>query len=86
MCYPLKLRTGRSRDRISVWGENFHTCPNRPCAPPKLPYNGYCAFSGISASVGVLMAHTHLVPTLKKEFNDTCTPTLRLRGLFLGEL
>ena len=66
MCYPLKLRTGRSRDRTWVWSENFHTCPNRPWAPPKLPYNGYCAFSGISGRGGVITVYSHLVPTLKK--------------------
>jgi hypothetical protein len=27
-------------------GEIFHTCPDRPCGPPSLLYNGYRVFPG----------------------------------------
>jgi hypothetical protein len=30
----------------SRWGEIFRTCPDWPCDPPSLLYNGYRVFSG----------------------------------------
>ena len=30
----------------SRWGEIFRTCPDRPCGPPSLLYNGYRVFPG----------------------------------------
>jgi hypothetical protein len=27
-------------------GEIFRTCPDRPCGPPSLLYNGYTVFAG----------------------------------------
>jgi hypothetical protein len=40
------LRAGRSGGRILVGGEIFRTCPDRPCGPPSLLYNGYQVFPG----------------------------------------
>jgi hypothetical protein len=40
------LQAGRSGDRISVGGEIFRTCPDRPWGPPSLLYNGYRVFTG----------------------------------------
>ena len=30
----------------SRWGQIFCTCPDRPCGPPSLLYNGYRVFPG----------------------------------------
>jgi hypothetical protein len=38
------MGAGRSGDRISVGGEIFRTCPDRPWAPPSFLYNGYRVF------------------------------------------
>ena len=40
------LRSGRFGDGISVGGEIFRTCPDRPWGPPSLLYNGYRVFPG----------------------------------------
>jgi len=40
------LRAGWFGDRIPVGGEIFHTCPDRPCSPLSLLYNGYRVFPG----------------------------------------
>jgi hypothetical protein len=40
------LRAGWSGDRILVGGEIFRTCPDRPCGPPCLLYNGFWIFPG----------------------------------------
>jgi hypothetical protein len=37
-------------DRISVGGEIFYTCPDRPWGPPSLLYNGYRVFPGGKAA------------------------------------
>ena len=41
-----ELRAGLSRDRSTVGGEIFRTCPDRPWGPPNLLYNGYLVFPG----------------------------------------
>ena len=49
-------------------GEIFRTCPDRPCGPPSLLYNGYRVFPGGGKRPGVaLTTHPHLAPRLKKE-------------------
>jgi len=40
------LRAGQPGDRISVDGEIFRLCPDRPWGPPSLLYNGYRVFPG----------------------------------------
>jgi hypothetical protein len=39
--YSDSLGVGQSGDRILVKGRDFRTCPDRPCGPPSLLYNGY---------------------------------------------
>ena len=44
-------------------GEIFRTCPDRPCVPPSLLYNGYRVFPGVKSGRGVtLTPHPLLVP------------------------
>jgi len=62
------LRAGRSGDRIPVGGEIFRTCPDWPCGPPSLLYNGYrVTFPGVKSVRGVtLTPHPLLVPLSRK--------------------
>jgi len=48
--YGDSLRAGRSGDRIPVGSKIFRTCPDRPCGPPSLLYNGYRLFPGGKAA------------------------------------
>ena len=58
-----ELRAGRSGDRITVGGEIFRTCPDRPWGPPSLLYNGYRVFPGVKRGRGVsLTPHPLLMP------------------------
>ena len=44
-------------------GEIFRTCPDRPCGPPNLLYNGYRVFYGVKSGRGLtLTPHQLLVP------------------------
>jgi hypothetical protein len=40
----IKCQEAMFGDRIPVGGEIFRTCPDRPCGPPSLLYNGYRVF------------------------------------------
>ena len=47
--------------------EIFRTCPDRPCGPPSLLYNGYRVFPGGKGGRGVtLTPHPLLVPWSRK--------------------
>ena len=64
-------------------GEIFRTCPDRPCGPPSLPYNGYrVSFPGVKRPGRGVDHPPHLAPRLKKEQSYTSTPLLGLRSLF----
>ena len=48
-------------------GEIFRTCPDRPCGPPSLLYNGYRVFPGVKSGQGVTPTpHPLLVPWSRK--------------------
>ena len=42
-------------------GEIFRTCPDRPCGPPSLLYNGYRVFPGRKSGRGVTLTPHHLL-------------------------
>jgi hypothetical protein len=48
-------------------GEIFRTCPDWPCGPPSLLYNGYCLSQGWSGRAVASTTQPHPVPRLKKE-------------------
>ena len=51
----------------SQWVEIFLTCPDRPCGPPSLLYNGYRTFSGVKSGRGVtLTSHPLLITWSRK--------------------
>jgi len=52
----------------SWWGEIFRTCPDWPCGPHSLLYNGYRVFPGVRCGRDVtLTPHPLLVPRYKIE-------------------
>jgi len=83
-----RLATGWTvRGSDPGWGEIFRSHPDRPWCPSSLPYNGCWVFSGGKTAGPRRWPLTpHLAPRLKKEYSYTCTPSLSLRGLLLGEL
>jgi hypothetical protein len=74
--YSYSLRTGRSRDRIPVGGENFRTCPDRPWAHPASCTMGTGSFPGLNSGRGVTLApHPLLLPW---SWNGRAIPLLHL--------
>jgi len=80
----IEIRYGLDGPGIeSRWGRDFPH-PSRPALGPTqlLEIKYRISFPGVKRPGRDVDQPPHLAPRLKKEYSYTCTPTLRLCGLF----